>query len=262
MKFNETRPLYMLEEIAAVLRGENGCAWDRAQTLQTLKPYVIEEAHEVYDAIESSDMDHVREELGDLLYQVYAQAQIAAESGGFTVDDVAEGIIAKLIRRHPHVFGGESAATSDEVLRKWEKIKKEEKPAGASMLDGVPKSLPALHKAFRVQQKVSRVGFDWRDAGDIFAKLDEEVREFRDAFDSGDADRIEDEIGDILFTVANIARFVRVNPEEALQHTVGKFIRRFQHIEQRARQAGKALEEMSLEEMDAYWNEAKEEERR
>ncbi len=257
MKFNETRPLYLLEEIAAILRAENGCAWDREQTSKSLKPYLIEEAYEVYDAIENENQENLKEELGDLLYQVYAHAQIAREEGRFTIDDVAGGIVEKLIRRHPHVFGEDTAASADEVLVKWEKIKQQEKSSRESVLDGVPKSLPALLKAFRVQQKASHIGFDWEEVGSVVGKLDEEVAEFKEAIASGDHQKIEEETGDILFTLVNLSRFIKVNPEEALQRTVDKFMNRFKYVEQAAAKAGRRLEEMSLDEMDDLWNEAK-----
>ncbi len=257
MKFNETRPLYLLEEIAAILRAENGCAWDREQTSKSLKPYLIEEAYEVCDAIENENQENLKEELGDLLYQVYAHAQIAREEGLFTIDDVASGIVEKLIRRHPHVFGEDTAASADEVLVKWEKIKQQEKSSRESVLDGVPKSLPALLKAFRVQQKASRIGFDWEEVGSVVGKLDEEVAEFKEAIASGDRLKIEEETGDILFTLVNLSRFIKVNPEEALQRTVDKFMSRFKYVEQAAAKAGRRLEEMSLDEMDVLWNEAK-----
>ncbi len=260
MKFNETRPLYLLEEIAAILRAENGCAWDREQTSKSLKPYLIEEAYEVYDAIENENQENLKEELGDLLYQVYAHAQIAREEGRFTIDDVAGGIVEKLIRRHPHVFGGDSVASADEVIVKWEKIKQQEKSSRESVLDGVPKSLPALLKAYRVQQKAARIGFDWEAAGSVIGKLDEEVAEFKEAVASKDQRKIEEETGDILFTLVNLSRFIKVNPEEALQRTVDKFIARFKHVEQAAAKAGRRLEEMSLDEMDGLWNEAKKQE--
>jgi tetrapyrrole methylase family protein/MazG family protein len=260
MKFNETRPLYLLEEIAAILRAENGCAWDREQTSKSLKPYLIEEAYEVCDAIENENQENLKEELGDLLYQVYAHAQIAREEGLFTIDDVASGIVEKLIRRHPHVFGEDTAASADEVLVKWEKIKQQEKSSRESVLDGVPKSLPALLKAFRVQQKASRIGFDWEEVGSVVGKLDEEVAEFKEAIASGDRLKIEEETGDILFTLVNLSRFIKVNPEEALQRTVDKFMSRFKYVEQAAAKAGRRLEEMSLDEMDVLWNEAKKQE--
>ena len=201
MEFKEKRPLYLLEEIAAILRGENGCAWDKEQTSASLKPYLIEEAYEVYEAIEKGDSDNLKEELGDLLYQVYAHAQIKKEEGDFTIDDVAQGIVTKLVRRHPHVFGNETVKDAREVIERWEKIKKKEKADRESILDGVPSHLPALLKAYRVQQKAARLGFDWEKIDDAAGKLDEEVAEFREALKSPDRneDAITGEFGDVLF---------------------------------------------------------------
>jgi tetrapyrrole methylase family protein/MazG family protein len=259
MEFKEKRPLYILEEIAAILRAENGCAWDREQTSESLKPYLIEEAYEVYDAIGKKDPVNMQEELGDLLYQVYAHAQIAREEHLFTIDDVAQGIVDKLIHRHPHVFGDDRVDSASEVIERWERNKKKEKSSRESILDGVPAHLPALLKAYRVQQKVSRVGFDWDRIGNVVAKLDEEVAEFKEALKSEERRRemTADEIGDILFTLVNIARFIGVNPEDALVHTVDKFMNRFRFIEKEAAAAGKEVEDMSLKEMDELWEKAK-----
>ena len=257
MKFKQKRSLYLLKEIASILRGEEGCAWDRAQTSQTLKPYLIEEAYEVYDAIEKDDYRHLKEELGDLLYQIYAHAQIAEENNLFTIDDVANAITEKLIRRHPHVFGDETVSGKDEVIAKWEKIKKREKSHRTSILDGVPAHLPALLKAYRVQQKASRVGFDWDRIRDVVVKLDEEIGEFKDSITQRNRQRIEEEIGDILFTITNVSRFLEINPEDALYRTVDKFIRRFKFIESEALKSGKEIEDMSLEELDSIWERSK-----
>ncbi len=257
MNFKETRPLYLLAEIADILRSKNGCAWDREQSHQTLKPYLIEEAYELYDAIESDDTKHMKEELGDLLYQIYAHAQIAAEKNNFTIDDVARGITDKLVYRHPHVFGDESAKDAKEVIDRWEKIKKTEKSHRESILDGVPAHLPGLLKAYRVQQKVSRVGFDWEKTDDVVAKIEEELEEFKEAFSSGNREHALEEAGDILFSMANLLRFAGINPEEALQKTVKKFITRFGHIEKRCEEMNREMEEMSLDELDGLWEEAK-----
>ena len=257
MNFKENRPLYTLREIAAILRANNGCAWDRAQNSRSLKSYLIEETYELYDAIEKDDVPAMREELGDVLYQVYAHAQIADEEGKFTIDDVAQGIAEKLIRRHPHVFGDDAQKDKEQVSLDWEKIKKKEKEAHQSILDGVPIHAPALQKAYRVQQKVSRMGFDWEKIEDVQAKLDEEVAEFREALDKGNREDIMEEMGDILFTIVNISRFLSVNPEEALKKTVDKFITRFKFVEDEARRLGKNLDEMSLGEMDALWEQSK-----
>jgi tetrapyrrole methylase family protein/MazG family protein len=257
MDFFESKPLYRLREIAAILRGENGCAWDRKQSHDSLKPYLIEEAYELYDAIESGDAEHMKEELGDVLYQVYAHARIADEKGLFTIDDVAEGISEKLVRRHPHVFGEEQALTPDEVTDRWEKLKRDEKSHRESILDGVPRMLPALLKAYRIQQKVSRVGFDWEKPADVVAKLDEEVTEFKEALESGDPAQVLDEAGDLLFVMVNILRFFSINAEEALQKANDKFIGRFREVEILADKEGRQLESMTLAEMDILWKEAK-----
>jgi tetrapyrrole methylase family protein / MazG family protein len=257
MEFKENRPLYTLREIASILRAENGCAWDRAQNSKTLKSYLIEEAYELYDAIESDDTKSMKEELGDVLYQVYAHAQIAEEEGRFTVDDVARGIAEKLIRRHPHVFGDEGQKDKEQVSIDWEKIKKKEKEAHQSILDGVPGHVPALQKAYRVQQKVSRIGFDWDRIDDVVTKLDEEIAEFKEALASESRENLMEEMGDILFTLTNISRFLSINPEEALKKTVDKFMARFRFVEDETRNSGKSLEQMSLAEMDALWEKAK-----
>jgi len=257
MNFKEEKPLYLLKEIARILRSENGCAWDRVQTSKTLKSYLIEEAYELYDAIESDDAASMKEELGDVLYQVYAHSQIAEEEGRFTIDDVAAGIAQKLIRRHPHVFGNEGPKDKEQVSIDWEKIKKKEKESRASILEGVPAHTPALLKAYRVQQKVSRVGFDWERIDDVVTKLDEEIGEFKEALQSQNREHVMEEIGDILFCIANISRFLSINPEEALRKNVDKFMRRFQFIEKEAARAGKDISEMTLAEMDALWEKAK-----
>ncbi len=259
MNFKEDKPLYRLREIAAILRGEGGCAWDRAQTSKSLKPYLIEEAYEAHEAIEKDDPAELREELGDLLYQVYAHAQIADEEGTFSIDDVAQGIIDKLIRRHPHVFGNETVMDQEQVTVNWEKIKRVEKSHRESILDGVPVHLPSLLKAYRVQQKVARVGFDWERIEDVEKKLEEEVGEFREALLSRDEEHMAEEIGDILFTMVNLSRFMKINPEEALGRTIDKFMRRFRYIEKESDRTGRDLEQMSLEEMDLLWEKAKRE---
>lgn len=257
MESKKKRPLYLFEEIVSLLRSENGCAWDKKQTPMTLRPYLIEEAYELYDAIESGDTDHIREELGDLLLQIFLLAQIASEKNLFTIDAVAESIIEKIINRHPHVFGSTEIHDADEVIRQWEKIKKKEKAHCRSLLDGIPRHLPALHKAYRVQQKVSRVGFDWERIEDIASKLDEEVAEFKNAIQSPEREKVIEEAGDVLFTIANILRFMNINPEEALTKTTNKFMARFEYIEKQARGMKKNLDDMSIEEMEILWEEAK-----
>ena len=250
-------PLYQLAEISSILRSENGCAWDREQTPKSLKPYLIEEAYELYDAIENEDNEHTLEELGDLLYQIYAHAQIASEKGLYDIDDVAMGISEKLVRRHPHVFGDEQVKDSSEVLEKWEQIKKKEKSERESILDGVPNHLPALLKAYRVQEKVSRVGFDWDNPDDALLKLDEEVAEFREAVASGKREHLVDEAGDILFSMVNVLRLCGVDAEEALQGTTKKFMSRFGAMERECRRNDMDMKDMGLEELDILWEKAK-----
>jgi tetrapyrrole methylase family protein/MazG family protein len=257
MKFNETRPLYELAEIAAYLRSENGCPWDREQDMMSLRKSLIEETYETIDAIESGDAKKIVEELGDVLYQVYAHAQIASEKNLFTIDDVAKGISEKLIRRHPHVFGDETLTTGEAVADRWENIKKKEKAGKESILSGVPAHLPALLKAYRVQEKTSRIGFDWKSADGVENKLEEEVAEFREAVTKKNTEQIFEELGDVLFTIVNLSRFLKIDPEDALQQSTKKFMTRFMHVESRAKEMNRDLKDMTLAEMDELWNEAK-----
>jgi MazG family protein len=244
----------------ARLRGPDGCPWDREQTLRTLRPYVLEETYEVLEAIESGDPREHREELGDLLLQIVFQAQLAAEAGQFDFADVAEGISDKLVSRHPHVFGDSAVKDSEGVLRQWAALKQKEKAArggGRSVLEGVPRELPALARAERLTEKASRIGFDWPDAAGARAKVDEELRELDEAMGSGDRGRIEDELGDLLFAVANLARKLSLPPEEALRNAVGRFVARFEHVERELARRGVPHGQATLAEMDALWDEAK-----
>jgi tetrapyrrole methylase family protein / MazG family protein len=244
------------------LRGPDGCPWDRKQTLPDLKPYVIEEAYEVVDAIDRDDRDALLEEVGDMLLEAVFIAEITREEGTFDVYDSITAIHDKLVRRHPHVFGDVEAGDAEEVLVNWEKLKSEERKAeNKSVLSGVPQSMPALLKASRLTEKASRVGFDWRRTEDVFDKLDEEMAELREAVASGEQARVHDEIGDLLFTIANIARKVNVNAEEALQSTNRKFMSRFQSMESQVHADGRNLDQLELEEMDRLWDEAKTAER-
>ncbi len=241
------------------LRGPDGCPWDRKQTLPDLKPYVIEEAYEVVDAIDRNDRAALLEEIGDLLLEAVFVAEITREEGTFDVYDSLTAIHDKLVRRHPHVFGDVEAKDAEQVLVNWEKLKQDERKAeNKSLLAGVPQSMPALLKASRLTEKASRVGFDWRRTEDVFDKVDEEISELREAVASGDPAHVHEEIGDLLFTIANIARKVNVNPEEALQSTNRKFMRRFGSMESRV----DTFEGMSLEEIDRLWDEAKKDEGR
>jgi MazG family protein len=254
-------PFERLVGVIARLREPGGCPWDREQTPRTLMPYVIEEAHEVVEAIEAEDWPALREELGDLLLQVVLQARIQQEAGRFDVHGVATAITEKLVARHPHVFGDAKVDTASEVANRWEQLKAAEKKAKGDtkgVLDGVPKSLPALLKAQRLTEKAGRVGFDWPDVASVLAKLREEVGELEREIQAGDRTRAAREFGDVLFVMANIARHLEVDAESALQATNAKFVRRFRHVEGRLRERGLTPAESTLEEMDALWDEAKE----
>ena len=243
------------------LLGPDGCPWDREQTHESLRQYLIEEAYEVYDAIGDESYDHLKEELGDVALQVVFHAELARRANRFQIDDVLNAICEKLIRRHPHVFGPIQVANSAEVLTNWEEIKKQERADAqkndTSLLAGIPPSLPALQKAHRMQNKVSRVGFDWPRMDQVLEKAREEFEELASARKEADTGRVFEEMGDLLFALVNVARFLDVQPEEALQAACRKFARRFRHIETRAAQTGRTTQDMTLEEMDALWNEAK-----
>jgi tetrapyrrole methylase family protein/MazG family protein len=248
-----------LVNLMGTLRGPGGCPWDRQQSLDDLKPFIIEEAYEVVDAIDREDTAALREEVGDMLLEAVFVAQIAAEQGSFDIYDSTTHVHDKLVRRHPHVFADVQADTADAVLTNWEKMKNDERAAeNKSLLSGVPGALPALLKATRLTEKAARVGFDWESTSDVLTKLDEESGELREAIARGDEQEILHELGDLLFTLANIARRLDVNAEEALQATNRKFIRRFQFIENELRQSSKTFDGSSLEELDALWDKAKE----
>jgi tetrapyrrole methylase family protein/MazG family protein len=246
-----------LIEIMAALRGEKGCPWDREQTRESLKPFIVEEAYEVLEAIDERNPEAIKEELGDLLFQIVFQCRIAEERGEFGMAEVIEKIGKKMIARHPHVFGDADYKTSEEVLVHWEAQKKREGKQRESILDGVPKTLPSLLRAHRLQDRASRVGFDWEKVEDVLPKLEEELEEFRTAITGKRQGEIEDELGDIFFVLVNISRFVGINPEDALRKTISKFISRFRYIEMAAADKGKSLSDMSLAEMDELWDEAK-----
>lgn len=246
--------------LMARLRGPDGCPWDREQTLKTLRPYVLEETYEVLEAMESGDPREHCEELGDLLLQIVFQARIAEEEGRFDFADVAEAISAKLVRRHPHVFGDAQVKDAEGVMRQWVALKREEKAArggGHSVLEGVPRELPALARAERLTEKASRIGFDWPDAAGARAKVEEELGELDEAIRRGDRERVEDELGDVLFAVANLARKLSLPPEEALRNAVARFIARFEHVERELERRGVPHGTATLEEMDRLWEEAK-----
>jgi tetrapyrrole methylase family protein/MazG family protein len=251
-----------LVEIMARLRGQGGCPWDREQTHESIKPYLIEETYEVLEAIDEQDPAKLCEELGDLLLQIVFHARMAEEADAFTIGEVLAAITEKLKRRHPHVFGSVQSETSQEVLFNWEQIKQAERKAAtgrrASVLDGVPRELPALLRAHRLQEKASRVGFDWKEAAEVLQKVEEELGELRGAMEERAGERMEAEFGDLLFSLVNLSRFIAVNPEEALRKTIARFIARFRFIEEELARRGRSLKESTLAEMDALWRKAKE----
>jgi tetrapyrrole methylase family protein/MazG family protein len=233
-----------LVEVMRTLRSEKGCPWDKEQTLKTLKPFLVEECYEVWEAIDENNPAKLKEELGDLLFQIIFYAQVTNEQLGFTIYDVIETIKDKMIRRHPHVFGEVKVKDSKEVLVNWEEMKKKERGVQSSSLDGVPKNLPALLRAHRIQEKAARVGFEWKNREQGLKKLEEEYTELRQAYQEGDQDKVEEEMGDILFALVNVARFIKVNPEEALQKTIGKFIKHFQYLEGKIAEQGNTIDEL------------------
>lgn len=243
-----------LVEVMRRLRAADGCPWDRAQTLETLCTYLIEEAYEVVQAIEDKDIEALREELGDLLMQVVFQAGLTEDQGHFDIEDVCRASTKKLIERHPHVFGDRVARDAKEVVERWEGYKRAE---GKGVLDGVPRHLPALLMALRVSEKASRVGFDWPDISGVLAKLDEEVMELKAALTLADADAIEQEIGDVLFVVANVARLNGVDPEAALRRMIERFRSRFSYIEATLASEGRETSNTTLGTLETLWAEAK-----
>lgn len=266
--FDDLRSVQTLRDIMGALRAPGtGCPWDLEQDFASIAPYTVEEAYEVADAIERGDMTDLCDELGDLLLQPVYHAQMASEAGHFTFDDVVEGICRKLIRRHPHVFGEEEARTAGAVKGFWERIKAEERADKTregeepeSVLDGVPVALPALARAVKLQRRAARVGFDWPDAEPVIAKIEEEVGELRHEIASGDAGGMAEELGDLMFALANLARHLGIEPEAALHAANAKFTRRFRVVEAKLRDRGTPAADATLAEMDALWNEAKREE--
>ncbi len=250
-----------LVEIMARLRAPGGCPWDREQTHATLRPYLIEESAEVLQAIESGDMRNLCEELGDLILQPVFHAQIAADNGNFTLDDVLNGISDKLVRRHPHVFGDVSADNSQQVLQNWEAIKREEKAARGeeitSVLGEIPAELSALSSALKISKRAAKVGFEWENEADVVAKLREETLEIEAALQNETTERVSEEIGDLLFTAVNLARWRGINPEMALRDVNRKFIARFENMEAEAKASSLELEKLTGKEWDAMWNRAK-----
>lgn len=231
------------------------CPWDKKQTMQSLRHLTIEETYELGDAILNDDLDEVKKELGDLLLHIVFYAKIGSETDSFDIADVANGICDKLISRHPHIYGDVKVKDEEEVKRNWEQLKLKE--GKKSVLEGVPNSLPSLVKANRVQEKVAGVGFDWEESHQVWEKVQEELQELQEEVKSGNQDKIEAEFGDVLFSMINYGRFLKINPENALERTNKKFIQRFLYLESKAKELGKSLDNMSLSEMDVYWEEAK-----
>jgi len=267
-----SRDINRLLEIMAALRDpETGCPWDIKQSFETIKPYTIEEAYEVADAIERNDLDDLCDELGDLLLQVVFHARMAEEAGEFSFGDVVHAVTSKMIRRHPHVFGSYDAETAEAVKQKWDDIKREEKAERAERrarrgltedfkaghLGGVQRSFPALTEALKLQEHAARVGFDWSEPEPILDKFEEEIHELRQALLSGNKAAVSDELGDMIFAAVNLARHTKTDPEQALRGTNTKFRRRFSHIEKTLEKDGKTLDEATLERMEALWQDAK-----
>jgi tetrapyrrole methylase family protein / MazG family protein len=247
-----------LVEIMTKLRAEDGCPWDKQQTHQTLRQYLLEETYEVLESIDQNDLPALKEELGDLLLQVVFHAQIANETNKFDINDVIESIRTKLINRHPNVFGDVIIKTAEEQTINWEKLKKKE--GRTSIIEGVPNELPALLKAHRIQAKASTVGFDWTEIKDVWGKVHEELNELKEATSQKNQKHIEEEFGDLLFSLVNLSRFLKVNPEDSLRLTINKFSNRFKKVEKELKKRGKTPHDSTLEEMDAIWDQVKKEE--
>lgn len=276
MENNMTQPFHDLVGVVAKLRSPEGCPWDIKQTHESLKPFLLEEAYEILEALDTQDPQHLREELGDLLLQILLHAHIESEKQAFTIDDVITDLTHKLIRRHPHVFtatsDGAQALDAEQVVTQWEAIKRAERPTATdSILQGIPVSLPSLLRAHQIQKRAARVGFDWETPEQVLEKLDEELEELQTEAsslpDSEPAVRdtetnaaIEHELGDVLFTIVNVARFLRINPEEALRKANNRFTARFRHMERQAAQEGKNLGKMTAQEWETLWEAAKEQE--
>ncbi len=249
-----------LAKIMDRLREDDGCPWDKKQTHETLKPYLLEEAYEVIEGIEDGDDDALKEELGDVLFQVIFHSRIAKERGSFTLDDVIVTVSDKMIRRHPHVFGDGNAKDAEEVLRKWEEIKSSEKKR-ESVLDGVPRKLPTLIRAKRIQERAARVGFDWPDSEGVWKKVEEEWAELMDARKRDDHENMKEEIGDLMISLVNLGRFLNIDTDDALKQSIEKMIRRFKVIEKTLAQRGTDITDATLEEMEEIWVKARQEEK-
>jgi tetrapyrrole methylase family protein/MazG family protein len=249
-----------LVQVFAALRSENGCPWDREQTHESIKPDLIEETYEVIEAIDAGDATKLREEIGDLLANVMLHAQIARDEGEFDISDVIKTLTEKLIRRHPHVFGDQEANNADQVVKNWEQIKRSESgyEDRKSALDGVPDHLPNLQRAQKLQRKAARVGFDWNNVSDVLPKIDEEIAELKENIQDGNREEIELEIGDLLFSIVNLCRFLDVQAEEALRKASRKFVRRFKAMEEELERRGDSFKDYDLAGLDEIWDKAKE----
>jgi len=257
---NETLDSFCkLIKIVDTLMGDNGCPWDKVQTRESLKPYLVEETYEVLEALDANDPEKIKDELGDLLYQILFHSKISSLKGEFNFRDVINNLNEKMVRRHPHVFKEGELNTPDQVVEQWEEIKRNEKNQvnQKSILDSIPINLPSLLRAQKIQKKAAKEGFDWERINDVFDKLDEEIAEFKEAVLKKKNEDIQNEIGDIIFVITNIAKFYKIDAEEALRSTNNKFIKRFQYIEQKIEEKGKTLKGSNLQEMERYWQEAK-----
>jgi tetrapyrrole methylase family protein/MazG family protein len=247
-----------LVDIMARLRGKGGCEWDRAQSLSSLRQYLLEEVHEVVDAISRNDAGLLREELGDLLFQILFLAQIASDQGEFDISDVIDSISEKMVRRHPHVFSESIAATPEAVSLQWEHIKRTvEKKNHSSLVGGVPRSFPSLLRGAKITKKAARAGFDWKSSGQVMEKVEEEMEELKEAISGGDPVRMEHELGDILFALVNLARFLNINPEIAMGTANERFLRRFEAMEKIAKESGCSIENTDISTLDRFWEKAK-----
>jgi len=255
---DKTQQLKAFERLLVIMDElREQCPWDKKQTLQTLRHLTIEEVYELGDAILDDDLEEVKNELGDVLLHIVFYSKIGSEKTAFDIADVCNSICDKLIHRHPHIYGNVTVEDEEDVKRNWEQIKLKEGKGKKSVLEGVPKSLPAMVKANRIQDKVAGVGFDWEEPHQVFEKVQEELGELQEEVNQNNQDRIESEFGDVLFSMINYARFLKVDPESALERTNKKFIKRFQYLEQKSKELNKPLSDMTLVEMDVYWEEAK-----
>ena len=250
-------PWERLLEIMATLRGPQGCPWDKTQTHESLKACLLEECYEVLDAIDQKNPAHLKEELGDLMLQVVFHGQIAQEAGDFQMDEILTDLADKLTRRHPHVFGDQKVEHAEEAIGRWEKIKAAERGPGRSILSGVPPELPALLRAYRLGSKAARVGFDWSNSEGVEEKVEEEISELKASLQTGDAVAIEEELGDLFFSLAQLARFLKVNPEDALRRCTQKFQRRFEWMERKIHDSGREFSQLTMEELEKLWAQAK-----